>query len=117
MELGSQRSWRTPLIALTRIGATPGDTHEEALRKEVLVLAAVIITSLSIVWVVSYWLLGLYLAAVIPFTYQVVSIINLTVFAKTKRYRIFRASELWLSLALPFLLQLSLGGFAASSGV
>jgi adenylate cyclase len=39
------------------------------------------------------------------------------VFAKTKRYRFFRASELGLSLLLPFVLQLSLGGFVPSSGV
>ena len=53
----------------------------------------------------------------IPFAYQVVSIISLAVFAKTKRYRFFRVRELSLSLILPFILQLSLGGFLPSSGV
>jgi guanylate cyclase len=108
---------RTLLAALTRIGADADDTPEEALRKEVLVLAAVVIASLAVVWVVSYWALGLYVSAAIPLTYQIVTIVNLSVFAKTKRYRIFRASELWLSLVLPFALQLSLGGFVSSSAV
>jgi guanylate cyclase len=81
------------------------------------VLAATLITTLAVVWVVTYWTLGLYLSAAIPFSYQVVSVINLIVFAKTKRYRFFRVSELGLSLVLPFLLQLSLGGFVPSSGV
>jgi adenylate cyclase len=108
---------RGPLRRLARIGTLPTDSPDEALRKETLVLSASLITTLAIVWVVSYGILGLYLSAAIPFVYQVVSIINLTVFAKTKRYRFFRACGLGLSLVLPFLLQLSLGGFVSSSGV
>src|SRR2546430_8907465 len=99
------------------IGASPEDGRDEALRKETLVLAAVLITALSVVWVAAYSVLGLYLSAVIPLTYQIVSVINLMVFAKTRRYRFFRACELGLSLVLPFALQLSLGGFVPSSGV
>jgi adenylate cyclase len=95
----------------------PTDSRDEALRKETLVLAAVFITALAVVWVSTYWALGLYLSAAIPFVYQVVSIVNLVVLARTKRYRFFRACELALSLILPFVLQLSLGGFVASSGV
>ena len=102
---------------LAHLGAVPSDSPAEALRKETLVLSAGIIGALAVVWVVTYGVLGLYVSALIPFTYQVVSVINLTVFAKTKRYRFFRACELGLSLVLPFLLQLSLGGFVASSGV
>src|SRR5207249_2128954 len=99
------------------MGVLPTDSRDEALRKETLVLAASVISLLAVVWVATYWALGLYWSAAIPFVYQVVSIISLAVFAKTKRYRFFRARELSLSLVLPFLLQLSLGGFLPSSGV
>ena len=102
---------------LVAIGSTPEDDHDEALRKQTLILAASVITALASVWVVSYALMGLYLSAAIPFTYQVASIVNLTIFARTKRYRLFRSSELVLSLLLPFLLQLSLGGFGPSSAI
>jgi adenylate cyclase len=105
------------LARLANLGALPTDSPDEALRKEILVLSASLITALAVVWVATYWVLGLHVAAAIPFGYQVVSIINLVVFAKTKRYRFFRLSELSLSLLLPFLLQLSLGGFVPSSGV
>ncbi len=105
------------LAHFAKIGSLPTDTPDEALRKEILVLSAGLITGLAVVWVVTYWVLGLHVAAAIPFAYQVVSIINLAVFARTKRYRFFRLCELGLSLLLPFLLQLSLGGFLASSGV
>ena len=99
------------------MGVLPTDSRDEALRKETLVLAATLISALALVWVATYWALGLYWSAAIPFAYQVVSIISLAVFAKTKRYRFFRARELALSLVLPFVLQLSLGGFLPSSGV
>ena len=106
-----------PLGRLARIGALPTDGHDEALRKQILVLSASLITALAIGWVITYWLLGLRVPALIPFAYQVVSIANLIVFARTKRYRFFRTCELALSLLLPVLLQLALGGFVASSGV
>jgi class 3 adenylate cyclase len=109
-----------PGRTLDRLAAIAGletDTREEALRKRILVLAAATITALSVVWVITYWILGLHFAAAIPFAYQLVSIVNLIIVARTGRYRFFRACELGLSLILPFLLQLSLGGFVASSGV
>jgi adenylate cyclase len=117
VQVSVDSEWPRALAWLARIGASPEDSREEALRKETLVLAAVLITALAVAWVVAYSVLGLYLAAAIPLAYQIVSVINLVVFAKTKRYRFFRVCELGLSLALPFALQLSLGGFLPSSGV
>jgi guanylate cyclase len=49
--------------------------------------------------------------------YQVASAVGLYTFARTRRYLLFRRSQLAMSLALPFALQWSLGGFANSSGV
>ena len=109
--------WRERVERLARIGVLPTDSRDEALRKETLVLFASFTTLLSFMWVGTYWALGLYLSAAIPFAYQVVSVANLAVFAKTKRYRFFRTSALSLGLALPFFLQLSLGGFITSSGI
>ncbi|HEV8572167.1 MAG TPA: adenylate/guanylate cyclase domain-containing protein [Actinomycetota bacterium] len=72
---------------------------------------------LAVVWVVAYWLLGRPLSAAIPFGYQVASVASLVIFIRTKRYRLFRFAQVLLMLLLPFLLQLSLGGFVPSSGV
>jgi len=117
VETHEASGWRALIGRLARIGVLPTDSRDEALRKETLVLATTVVTTLAIVWVVTYSILGLYWAAAIPFVYQVVSIVNLSVFARTRRYRFFRASALALSLALPFALQLTLGGFVRSSGV
>lgn len=109
--------WQRVLGRLAKVGALPTDSREKALRKEALVLAASLTSLLAVAWVVTYATLGLYLPAILPFIYQVVTAINLMVFARTKRYRFFRASQLGLTLLLPFVLQLSLGGFVKSSGV
>ena len=113
----SVRSWRSRVNRLARVGVLPTDTPDEALRKETLVLFSSVITLLSFVWVGTYAALGLYLSAAIPFAYQLFSVVNIAVFAKRKRYRFFRAWTLTLALVLPFLLQLSLGGFLPSSAV
>jgi adenylate cyclase len=99
------------------IGALETDDQDEALRKQVLILSSVTMTVLAVIWVFTYSALGLYLAASIPFVFQIFTIVNLAVLARTHRYRFFRACALTLNLSLPFLLQLSLGGFVHSSGV
>jgi guanylate cyclase len=76
-----------------------------------------VIGPLAVVWVVAYWLLDRPVSAAIPFGYQVASVASLVVFIRTKRYRLFRFTQVALMLLLPFLLQLSLGGFVPSSGV
>jgi guanylate cyclase len=73
--------------------------------------------SLAFVWVVTYAVLDLWVSAVIPFAYQVASAASIYAFARTQRYRLFRRSQLWMSLLLPFALQWSLGGFRTGSAV
>jgi class 3 adenylate cyclase len=86
-------------------------------RKAVLVLSSTLIASLAFIWVVTYAVLGLWVSAAIPFAYQLASLASICTFARTRRYRLFRRSQLWMTLVLPFALQWSLGGFANSSAV
>ena len=102
---------------LAALGSLPSDSEELRLRKSVLVLSSSLMASLSCVWVATYAALGLWLSAAIPFVYQLASAASIATFARTRRYRLFRRSQLWMSLALPFLLQWSLGGFENSSAV
>jgi guanylate cyclase len=69
------------------------------------------------VWVGTYAALGLWVSAAIPFAYQLVSAASIYTFARKRRYRLFRHSQLWMSLVFPFVLQVSLGGFENSSAV
>jgi class 3 adenylate cyclase len=105
------------LRRLAEIGALPSDTEELRVRKAVLVLSSSLMASLAFIWVATYLALGLWVPAAIPFAYQLASAASIYTFARTRRYRLFRRSQLWMSLLLPFLLQWSLGGFGNSSAV
>jgi len=74
-------------------------------------------TAFAFVWVGTYAILGLWLSAAIPLVYQLASGASLYAYARTRRFQLFRISQLLMSLLLPFALQWSLGGFAASSAV
>jgi adenylate cyclase len=99
------------------IGVAEGDRDETRAQKATLTLASACVVILAVVWVGTYWILGLPQAAAIPFAYQVASIASIVVFARTKSYPFFRTSQAAMMLVLPFLLQWTLGGFVASSAV
>lgn len=117
--VGSRSVWRLPswLKRLSGIGVLPSDSVDLRVRKTVLVLSSTLMASLSFVWVATYAVLGLWVSAAIPFAYQVASAASIYTFARTRRYRLFRRSQLWMSLLLPFALQFSLGGFKLGSAV
>ncbi len=105
------------LQRVVNIGAQPLDPPELRARKAVLMLSATLMASLAFVWVITYAVLGLWVSAAIPFAYQVASVASIYTFARTRRYVLFRQSQLLMSLLLPFVLQWSLGGFENSSAV
>jgi adenylate cyclase len=105
------------LRRLAEIGVLPSDSEELRVRRAVLVLSSTLMASLAFMWVATYAALGLWVSAVIPLAYQVASAASIYTFARTRRYLLFRASQLWMTLLLPFALQWSLGGFKTSSAV
>src|SRR5258708_7370501 len=111
---GALTRWVT---RLARAGTLPGDSGDELLRKNTLTITACLVTLLAFVWVGIYGYLGIWLSALIPLAYQVAVVISLAIFFATKRFRVLLATQLPLMLILPFVLQWSLGGFAASSAV
>jgi class 3 adenylate cyclase len=116
----ASRSWEKPrswLRRLAGIGASPEDSDELRLRKAVLVFSSALMASLAVIWIATYAALGLWVSAAIPLTYQLASGVSIYTFARTRRYLLFRASQLWMSLLFPFVLQWSLGGFENSSAV
>lgn len=102
---------------LARVGVRPSDSDDLRVRKEVLTLSSSLMASLALIWVGTYAALGLWLSATIPFGYQLASAASIYAFARTSRFRLFRRSQLCMSLLLPFALQWSLGGFENSSAV
>ena len=105
------------LVRLSEVGARPESSEDEKLRQGMLIFASVLIALLSFIWVVTYAVHGYTLAAAIPAAYQVTTCVGLVILAATRRFEVFRTTQLLAYLVLPALLQASLGGFVASSGM
>jgi guanylate cyclase len=105
------------LDRLADVGGRPQDSPDERLRQGTLIFASVLIAVLSVVWVSTFLAYGYPVAAAIPATYQVITVVGLVVLARTRRFGRFRTTQLLAFLLLPGLLQLSLGGFVASSAM
>ena len=112
-----QNPFDSGIDRLSRAGSLPSDTEELRLRKAVLILLAGICMILGIVWGVAYLALGRPLSGSIPLGYSAVSGASLYYFFRSKHFKIFCRTQLAMILVLPFLLQWSLSGFAASGAV
>jgi guanylate cyclase len=104
-------------MRLADLGARPEDSHDERLRQGTLIFSSILITVVSTVWTTTYLAYGDPVSAAIPGFYQVMTVIGLVVLARTRRFETFRTTQLVAYLVLPALLQISLGGLVASSGM
>lgn len=100
-----------------KLGYRPDDPREEKLKKSSLLVVSGPFAIAGLVWGILYFSNGLLIPGLIPFSYGILSIINIISFGFTKQYIFFRNSQLVLILILPFALQMSLGGFVPSSAV
>ncbi|HET7522945.1 MAG TPA: adenylate/guanylate cyclase domain-containing protein [Acidimicrobiales bacterium] len=105
------------LDRLGELGARPEDSRDERLRQGTLIFASVLIAVISAVWVATYFAFGYPTSAAIPALYQLLTVVGLWVLSRTRRFDWFRTTQLVAFLVLPALLQASLGGFVASSGM
>ena len=112
-----KRLLQTWIERLGNAGSIVSDTSDQKLRKAILVFLASIYCTAGLLWGISYIALGLMISGMIPLGYSVISGVSLYYFFRTKRFRFFRFVQLLLILLLPFLVQFSLGGFAASGVV
>ncbi len=93
------------------------DTGDVRLRKTLLMAAALSEWPAGLIWGVIYWSFGESQASLIPFAYVPLVLGNVVLFRLIRRYGLFRLVHLSVTLLLPFLLMLALGGFLSSSAV
>jgi class 3 adenylate cyclase len=105
------------LALLSTIGASPGETEDQRLRRELLVGLSLFISLIAIFWGLAYIAFGEPLGGAIPLSYTVLSLLTIVTFTITRRYDVFRFTQLSLMLVLPFALMVVLGGFVPSSVV
>ena len=116
-----QSIWRSVFTyiarTLARVGATQDDSDEVRLQKTLLVTVAFTISLAALLWSTIYLVFNEPLAASIPFAYTTLCLLSIAVFGLTRRYDLFRFSQLMLILLLPFILMMTLGGFVSGSAV
>jgi len=104
-------------VRLLAIGAEPGDSADEQARKSLLVAVLFIVWPAGVLWGVLYLVFDEPVAALFPWTYSVLSLVCLAIFARRRSYRFLWAVELLLILVTPAMLSVALGGLVESSGV
>jgi signal transduction histidine kinase len=109
--------YRGLVAAFEPFACEPGDSDESRVRKAQFTLAMTLIVPAGLVWGAIYLLAGEHLAASLPLAYSALSMTNLFLLRRHRRFRAYQVSELALIVALPFLLQLALGGYVAGSAV
>jgi guanylate cyclase len=106
------------LVALAgRVGADPLESGDAALQRRLLVLLCVGTLPLTVLWSVTYFAAGVPLAAWAPAVYSIVTPINTALLGWTRNFRFYRFTQLLMTLVLPWVVMMSLGGFKESSVV
>jgi len=105
------------LARIDQIGADPSDSEEIRLRKSLLVRGSLMFMFAGAVWGIVYIFFLKLTAGLIPLFYAIISLFSLIFFAFSRRFQIFRISQLLLILLLPFFLMIGLGGYVNSSAV
>jgi adenylate cyclase len=111
------RSMKALITLIGRIGIDTSDSDETALRKRLAVVLCAGTLPLTLLWSAIYLAIGAPVTAAIPGFYTAFTPINTAIFARTRNFRFYRFTQLFLILLLPWLVTLSLGGFKQSSVV
>jgi len=99
------------------LGISPLDNESTKLNKRFLTYMALFMSGGGILWGVMCLHFGIFVQAIIPLSYTFLTGINLTYFYFTKKFGVVRVVQVLMSLLLPFMFQISLGGFIESGGV
>lgn len=99
---------------LSSIADTPDNTAEEKRQHSFLIYIGVLMSLGGLSWGSIALYSGLPFQAMIPLGYGVITTFNFTYLYFTKDFQRSQALQIFLSLMLPFLFQLSLGGFVSS---
>jgi guanylate cyclase len=99
---------------VTSLGSDPKDDEQTRLNKALIAGAAFLFIPTGMIWGFGYFILGLWMAAIIPICASLLLMVGLFYYIQTKRYDAFRAFALAQTLMMPVALTIILGGFVNS---
>ncbi len=107
---------RRAIARFTALGAQPDEAATASVARRTLLLGGLLMSVGGLIWGAIALSAGRAFASSIPLGYVALTALNYATFARTRDFRRARFVQVFISLALPFLFQWSLGGFE-SSGV
>lgn len=108
----------TPFLTrLRNAGIEPGDREDLRQQKVMLVFISALVSVAAGLWLLIYWAMGPRLSASLPFGLQLLVAVNLAVYIRSRRFTLFRLSQLALLLFFPFVAQWAMGDFVSASGL
>ncbi|HSH04133.1 MAG TPA: response regulator [Anaerolineae bacterium] len=99
------------------IGDQEGDTQQARMEHKLLVYMGLFMGGGGILWGTICFFYGLYVPAIIPYGYTVLTVVNFAGLYWFKNFQVSRFFQVLMSLLLPFMFQWSLGGFVSSGAV
>ncbi len=93
-----------------------GDSEELKRQHGFLIYMGLLMSSGGMVWGTICMFYEIYIAAVVPYTYILVTVLNFTYLYYSKNFKFSQNLQIIMSLLLPFFFQFFLGGFIASGG-
>lgn len=105
------------LFSLSRIADTPTSTEDEKIAHSFLIYLGTFMSVGGIIWGSICFASGLTLQSVFPYAYTVITLFNFTYLYFSKNFRLVQNIQVLISLLLPFVFQIFLGGFVSSGAV
>jgi len=109
--------WQTARAFVSGIGVASDDDEETRLQKAILTGTTLMVSVAAVLWGLAYLFFDEPVAAAIPLFYASFSIAYLAIWGISAHFRFFRLAQLTLTVLLPFLLMLALGGYINGSVV
>ncbi len=105
------------MVNFSSIAVSIAEQQADKSNKNLLIVTAAFMNFAVVLWLAIYWMMGLDFSANVPLVYQLISVISLAHYFKTKNFEVFRFVQFSLFLFAPFVMQWSLGSSVTSSGV
>ena len=112
---GARARWGDFVQKVSKV--RPEDSDDIRLQKRLSVGGEILETPAGLIWGLVYWAAGEPVAALVPLSFPVLTLLNLAAYQVTGRFTVFRNIQILQTLLLPFFLMVALGGFVNSGAV
>ena len=110
-------NWPEQVLATFARVAGVQTSNPRTLQVTLMIASSGIMATLAIIWGALYFTYGEYQGVAVVWGYAALTYLSILALRVTRRFDVFRTTQLALTVFLPFLLMLALGGFSESSAV